>query len=82
MRATEIEVCPVKGECIYFTKLSGDLKIKNRVARTAALNGKEIAGMHNTMCGNCTILERNTRPSDEKIKALKTLIETHLHEQT
>ena len=80
MRAKEIELCPViVKECPYFSCLNGNLKEINREARTAALNGKEIEGMHNTMCGSCTILVRNTRVLDEKIEALKN---ANLHEQT
>jgi len=80
MRAKEIEVCPViERECPYFSCLNESLEKINREARTAALDGREIAGMHSTMCGSCVITERNKKASDKGIEAL---IKHQSHEQT
>jgi hypothetical protein len=48
----EIEINCEESRC-FFIALSPENRVINQKARAAALNGQDLPGIHNTMCGVC-----------------------------
>jgi hypothetical protein len=76
----EIEINCEESTC-FFMGLSPADKILNQKARVAALNGLDLPGIHNTMCGICVenkkrdlALEQERLNFPQRLLKLKTFL--------